>query len=312
MPNFTIEDYKNAIKKKYEIEKRGEYSNHFNSLSNINLKNLCIKRYNSISGKNEEDLEIFFSFFGFRFDPTRRNLFNDYLDKFKNVRSFLTGKTISPKDETIHFSAVLVDFHPRPLNKFLLEWNGEEYQGDNSEKEKEEKDEGEADAEEEQTDPPKVSEPVDEKGSQNTEDIKTQPVGDVKDGSNKFNKRLQRTIAGVGIMLFLSIVISYYAFPNKQCMQWSGDHYDIVDCDLKIQSFTPSSKIELLDESLVNLRKVVVCDTTTCFDKNGVAIIWYAKTANGIDFFNIHGRHPENNSPLRPVTHYILNKYVKK
>ncbi|MFZ0597569.1 MAG: hypothetical protein WAM46_11370, partial [Flavobacterium sp.] len=96
------------------------------------------------------------------------------------------------------------------------------------------------------------------------------------------------------------------------CMQWSGDHYDIVDCNLKIEGIIKSNKIELLDPTLVNLKKLKVCDTTTYFDKNGVAIIWYAKTANGVDFFNVHGRHPENNSPLRPVTHYILNKYVKK
>lgn len=306
MPNFTIEDYKNAIKKKYEAEKSGEYSNHFNRPSNVNLKNLCIKRYNSISNKNDVDLDIFFSFFGFGFDPTRRNLFNDCLDKFKNVRSFLTGKTISPKDETIHFSAVLVDFHPRPLNKFLLEWNGGEFQGDKLEER------GESDGEGGQIDPTEVSEPVDDKVGKNTVDIKTPSRDDIKDGSNKFNRRLPRTIVGVGIALFLIMVISYYTFPNKQCMQWSGDHYELVDCDLKIQGFGTVANIEIFDPTLINLKKIKVCDTTTCFDKNGTAIIWYAKTANGVDFFDAHGRHPENNSPLRPVTRYILNKYAKR
>ena len=127
-----------------------------------------------------------------------------------------------------------------------------------------------------------------------------------------FTERIQRTIIGIVGILCLIGLITYFAFPDKECMQWSGDHYEMVDCDLKIQGLAKSANIEIIDPTLVNLKKIKVCDTTTYFDKNGVAIIWYAKTANGIEFFDAHGRHPENNSPLRPVTHYILNKYIKR
>ena len=93
-------------------------------------------------------------------------------------------------------------------------------------------------------------------------------------------------------------------------MQWSGDHYETVDCELYTNDPVKLNSIKPLDKNLIDLKKIKVCDTTTFF-KNGEAIIWYAKTENGIDFFNTHGRHPENDHALKPVTHYIVNKYVK-
>jgi hypothetical protein len=95
-------------------------------------------------------------------------------------------------------------------------------------------------------------------------------------------------------------------------MQWSGDHYEKVDCDLKAVDFGAFGKIEPYEESKFGLKKIKVCDTTTCFI-NGEAIVWYAKTSSDkADFFNTHGRHPENDKPLRPVTNYIINKYGEK
>ena len=127
----------------------------------------------------------------------------------------------------------------------------------------------------------------------------------------KFKKNLKQTIIRVVIVFGLGFGISHFVFPKKQCMQWSNDHYEKVDCDLKTEGFVVYNVIEPFDEIKFGLKKIHVTDTTTCFNKNGDAIIWYAKTANGIDFFNTHGRHPENENSLKPVTKYILEKYVK-
>ncbi|MNT48252.1 hypothetical protein D3C72_1850220 [compost metagenome] len=108
------------------------------------------------------------------------------------------------------------------------------------------------------------------------------------------------------------VMLIYLAFFQKQCMQWSSDHYEKVSCDLEVNGLGSFNVIEPFDKTVFDLKKIKVCDTTPFFDKNGEAIVWYGKTANGIDFFNGHGRHPENNSSLKPVTRYILNKYVKK
>lgn len=92
-------------------------------------------------------------------------------------------------------------------------------------------------------------------------------------------------------------------------MQWSTDHYERVRCNLEMG--IKDNKIEPFDETTFNLKKIAVCDTTTCFDNNGVAIIWYAKVGDSVEFFNTHGMHPEKKKSLKPVTHYIIDKYVK-
>lgn len=91
-------------------------------------------------------------------------------------------------------------------------------------------------------------------------------------------------------------------------MQWSEDHYEIVDCNSEIVL----NPIIPLNKNLLEFKKIKVYDTTNCFI-NGEAIVWYAKVSSDkADFFNTHGRHPENNKPLRPVTDYIKKRYGEK
>jgi len=117
-------------------------------------------------------------------------------------------------------------------------------------------------------------------------------------------------------MIMAAIIFSlsfgiYAAFFKKECMQWSGDHYEEVSCDLEVQGYGTFNSPEPYDNRVINLRRIAVCDTTVFF-KNEKAIVWYAKVGSNAEFFNTHGIHPENGKALRPITPYIINKYVKK
>ena len=59
-----------------------------------------------------------------------------------------------------------------------------------------------------------------------------------------------------------------------------------------------------------NFEKVEVSKTTSFFkDKN--PLLWYGKSSIGkMDFFTNRGIHPETLNELKPVTEYIINKYV--
>ncbi len=94
-------------------------------------------------------------------------------------------------------------------------------------------------------------------------------------------------------------------------MQWSDNHYEVVDCKDGIEG--NQNKIILYDSHLLDFKKIPVCDTTT-WHANGESIVWYAKIKSEVDFFNScgNGRHPETNSTLRPLTEYMFNKYKKK
>lgn len=302
MYNSTFfEYYRKAIKAKYEREKQDEDSfNDLNPPTTAKLRDLCIKRFKSNTDK--EDLEIFTSFFEFEFDPTKKNLITGKrVDKLKSIRRFFLGITDVPTEDTIHFAAILLDFQPRHFKKFCKVMEGksedeimEELKLNNNYIDEEENIDVE-NVDEENVD----EEEIKEKG----QNLPTIPK------KTRIKEKFKFITIGVLIVFGLGFIISRYAFPKKQCMQWSNDHYEKVDCDLSANGLIPFT-IEPFDEIKFELKKVKVCDTTTCF-KNGKPIIWYAKTGDAADFFNTHGIHPENEKALRPVTQYIFNKYKK-
>nr|WP_315224640.1 hypothetical protein [uncultured Flavobacterium sp.] len=302
MQNNTQKDYKEAIRIKFEKEKDGVYSNYLYNPSQANLRELCWKIFSS--NPNTDDLKVYYDFFKSEFDPNEEDTSITYTDKFKKVGDFLKRKKEPAKIDTVNLAAILVDFELRPYQKFYHKV------GIVSDKEitieclvsselvvkKEQL--LEVLSEVKEVKPARVNTPI------------NLFISFKKKCCETLLKKSKGTIISVALIFCLISAVIYFAFFKKDCMQWSGDHYERVDCNLKVEGFVQLNSVEPFDESKFELKKINLSDTTTCF-KNGEAIIWYAKTANGVDFFNTHGRHPENDNPLRPVTQYILNKYGK-
>lgn len=295
MYNITSDEYKKAIKAKYEIEKSGDYSKYLISPTQANLRKLCWERFRENS--NTDDLYTFQTFFDFEFSTAKKNQLKEQTDKLKPIRAFFIGKTESPTDETIDFAAILVDFEFRPYRKFENKAGSTNEQSIGYVF-----DSGEVNANIEKE--VKVSE-----GENNgfmpvkNEEV---PPGKNKVFEKLFNKSKPALIT-TGIIFCLIAATIYFAFIKKSCMQWSEDHYEIVDCNYK--STSNLNEIIALNRDLLDFRKVKVCDTTTCFNKNGNAFIWYSKSNNIVEFFNTHGNHPINHKPLRAVTPHIFKKY---
>lgn len=303
MQNITQEKFKKAIRDKYKIEKEGKNFEFLSSPSPAKLRDLCWEIFTS--GRSKDDLNVFSSFFGCEFSIENKKKVFDQTDKFRPIGFFFKGKTAETNSNAIDMAAILVDYELRPFNKFRTV-------GVNSVKENVVKEVVLVDEVKETIEEVHETSVLDSDLFFNKPEIQ-QGIMSVKPnsfvGTTKPDK-IKYALIFVTLLCISAVV--YFTINKKHCMQWSQDHYELVDCDLKIEGFAASNPVEILDETLINLKKIKVCDTTQYFDKNGNAIVWYAKTANGIDFFDGHGRHPENNNSLRPVTHYIINKYVKK
>jgi hypothetical protein len=317
MQKITFKDYEKAIRAKYQIEKEGEYAKNFNPTAQANLRDLCWERF--VDNKNEDDLSIFSSFFTFNFEinGTVKKKLRDETDRFKTIASFyLKEDKKTASRYAVELAAILVDFHPRPYKKFrekgsiLEEKPIEAPKIPLTVKVDERDDNEEANNAEETNEEDEISSEFENTLSNNNQDNHS---GNLENElPEKFNKKVKQTILVIAAVFCLVSVVICFILTQKQCMQWSGDHYEKVDCDLKAVDFGAFGKIEPYEESKFGLKKIKVCDTTTCFI-NGEAIVWYAKTSSDkADFFNTHGRHPENDKPLRPVTNYIINKYGEK
>ena len=93
-------------------------------------------------------------------------------------------------------------------------------------------------------------------------------------------------------------------------MQWQSNHYEPIDCHEEVNSLFDGTPIIPFDEDINELNKLNVCDTTTFF-KAGKAIVWYCKVDGKPEFFDDPGFHPITGGALRPITQYIINKYIK-
>ena len=303
MQNITREYYKKAIREKYEKEKNGDNSYYLEVPSQAKLRDLCWKIF-MLNGR-KDDLNTFYLFFKSEFDSTQEAAFNQYLDKFRSIGSFLTGKKEPANFHAVELASILVDFELRPYAKFRKYYSEDK------------KDLGGKDdlvsidtVMEPGIEFAEITENLDEDKS-----FEVRASSFVSTNKNNFFERLFKkskpTIKVMTIIFCLIAGVIYFAFFKTECMQWSIDHYEKVRCDLEMGLKGNYNKIEPFDETAFNLKKITICDTTTCFDNNGVPIIWYAKVGDSVEFFNTHGMHPEKKKPLKPVTQYIIDKYVK-
>ncbi|MDR7371326.1 hypothetical protein [Flavobacterium aquidurense] len=298
MNNFTIEDYKIAIRAKYKIAIEEDVSGILSDPTPAQLRDFYLRLLEKGLSKIDEEIIKMFLMAN-ESSSLKKTIENCNIDRFKPIISFLQGGNTENR-QRIEMAAILVNFPFRPFRKFQEEEDN--FEDDNSIKDSNKSEsiiiENESGMEENEN-----------KNEANFENIQTAKKISVYKFPNRFNKKLKLTAAGILIVFCLGFGISYYIFPKKQCMQWSNDHFEKVDCDLKAAGFIPLRKVEPYDENKFGLKKIKVCDTTTCFI-NGEAIVWYAKVSSDkVDFFNTHGRHPENDKPLRPVTNYIIKKY---
>ncbi|MBP4140121.1 hypothetical protein [Flavobacterium geliluteum] len=301
MSNTTFEDYKIAVKNKYEEEKDGRYFTYLSAPTRAKLRDLCWEIFEK-PNVHQDDLTVFNTFLGLPFSINTKNKFKEQKDKFRPIETFFKGETDPTNVDAVNLAAILLDFTPRPYAKFRTSNREDENKGINrfynSELVVKKEQLLEVLSEVKEVKPARVNTPI------------NLFISFKKKCCETLLKKSKGTIISVALIFCLISAVIYFAFFKKDCMQWSGDHYERVDCNLKVEGFVQLNSVEPFDESKFELKKINLSDTTTCF-KNGEALIWYAKTANGVDFFNTHGRHPENDNPLRPVTQYILNKYGK-
>lgn len=320
MPTITFEDYKKAIKAKYEEEKNGEYSNNLNSPTSANLRNLCVKRFDANS--NKDDLITFKSFFDFPFDKDKKNQFgDDELNKLEAVKRFFLGKTENPAEDTIQLAAILVDLRPRPFKEFQKQLDPdeikliEELRGSNIPDEDvssvtlidEIEIEKFPDVKNEKTEKDK-NEEVEQDENQDCGAI---PVG-ILDISTPVNigwkdgggDRIKKYFIIVAFLSVLGLII-YLSTSQKDCMQWTNDHYE------KIARSDDGYCDTHYDARYFGLKKIEVCDSTEFFDDSGRAKVWYIRVGNSVECYNQFAPYPENTQRfLKPITEHIINKYL--
>ncbi|MFC6876844.1 hypothetical protein [Flavobacterium myungsuense] len=282
MNSSTYENYTEAIKAQYDEVKEGMYASFLLQPTPAQLRNLCVMLLDH--GLSKADEGIFTLFFQVKEgENLRRSIENFDVEKFKAVKNFLTGKNTKTNPNSLNLIAVLVNFNSRPFSKFIQ-------QGATVVK--------------------KTAMEVSIQEEESREIIKQEYFQENVILHQK--KPKARSIAiGVGVIGLIvgSFGIKKEYFPDKECVQWNKDHYEEVVCEGSKIGFADVNPIIEGQESLLDFKKIEVSDTTTFF-KNKQPVIWYCKQDGKCEYFNAPGLHPESGKTLKPISKYIIKKYV--
>ncbi|QNK61006.1 hypothetical protein H7F33_10430 [Pedobacter sp. PAMC26386] len=315
-----FDDYKEKVILAYQ-KKRKANAISINLLrpSPGKLKTECLNVYGERRLKKDE--KIFRSFFGSIDNATDygQNIKAFDIDKFRPLINFLNGKTTDPEEKNIELLAWLIDFEPRPYQfgynyKEDVKSESTVESFDNPEKieddingispitQNDEKDSfvNRLPGEEERLN--------DEIEKVETIAWKLQPASGQINWSKKTISRSKIKNAIFSFMVIVTASSGAYLFmsnKNQECMYWTGDHYQPISCNQKVGD---TSVIALDTTKVAHLKKITHPDTLT---KNCLGKVWYVKTDDGLEFYTSDGFHPiYNEKRLRPVTMYILNKYI--
>lgn len=96
-----------------------------------------------------------------------------------------------------------------------------------------------------------------------------------------------------------------YEAAEEDCMIWRTDRFEQTPC-----SGNPEER-KLNRFKLESFRQVNLSDSTVFFNE-GEPNLWYHKTGDQLELFSAPGLHPENGKTLRPITRYMIDKYLDR
>lgn len=330
-----FDDYKKkvflAYQKKINV---GPISINLSHPSPAKLRTECLIVYSERPLQKDE--EILRSFFGPKdnIKGYHQNIDRFQIKGFKPLINFMMERTTDPDKRIVELLAWLIDFEPRPYDSrknYKQDLEKESALGGfDSSSEKEESiispitpnheiDDIEIDldkGDEERLNPNTANGEIKDSETNISDNGDTEKnkviIYEPQSGTGR-NDRWKAILLKLKIrkviVSFLTIIvaggISYYVVERKQCMYWTGNQYQCIACNKKLGD---TAVIALDTIKVAHLRKIIRPDTLT---ESSLGKIWYSKIDGKVEFFTSDGFHPlYTDRRLRPVTMYMLNKYV--
>jgi hypothetical protein len=277
-----FEDYREKVFEAYRNKKESNLLSLNLALPTpAKLRDECLKVYaERFLKKDEKALRLFFDV------PTEGNDYgksikNVDIDNFKPLINFLKGKTSQTDDKNIELLAWLINYSQRPYLAGNLNYNN----------------------------------PEKEDAVNKIDDVSAR---DIKAVSNRVDIHdIEQTKRGISKPVYLLLLLLLATFGGyiitklftPQCMYWDGQAYQAINCNSK----NPINEeiIAINQQKLNHLKKIAKPDTITM---KAIGHVWYIKiNVDSVEFYTSHGDYPlDTQKPLKPLTKYILQKYIVK
>ena len=116
-----------------------------------------------------------------------------------------------------------------------------------------------------------------------------------------------KLLSTIGIVTIVLLLI--YSSTTKHWMVWENDKY--IEVDYNLEEYD-TWQLKPYDKNMIdNFKKIPVDCNTEFFDPSGKPKIWYGKNAKReLEYFTSFGLHPETGKTLKPISNYMISKYV--
>lgn len=326
---LTHPQYVKLVFRTYQVLRSApEFSPALKQPTPASVRSECLTVYKERPDKKDEP--VLRSFFG---PAAENNSFSSPIEniptvRFKAFTNYLNGKAVNTDDKNVELLAWLIGFPHRPFRfgmdvilneteKAIL--NGEKgadpLQGTGLGFSQEIEDEdldicpdtlgqsfgNETTVNSLSTAKEQVTEaPIDQQiDKTNTDDTKGSRW--IEPGKKDLQKKNKWIIVGIALFItILSIGVYLLYDKNGNCMYWTGDHYERIDCDAEV-----NDKVVFNEERWKIFRKITDLSTIT---EKSIGVVHYYGNKNR-EFFTCGGKHPiDNTRYLKVMTRYIWEK----
>ena len=138
----------------------------------------------------------------------------------------------------------------------------------------------------------------------------------IKDTSSQIKRKnkvvsfiLKHWIILLICFITISTTLIITTFNQQRWMVWDNANYIEVGFDANKYSI---NQLKLYNEDRIdNFKKIIPNCDTKFFNEDGSENLWYGKNNNGeLEFFTAFGRHPKSGKTLKPITDYMIRKYI--
>lgn len=304
---ITTDDYKKEVFDFYKQKKdASDPSFLLRDLTPASIRKTCLTVFKDRF--LQKDDWLLKSFFGV---PVNKGDYTKKIEslptaKFRPLQNFLNDPSIDTSKDNIELLAWLTDFEPRPFDIF-------EKRRSNSSALPVDTPAPTETLEEESTIKPDtykseeiaIQPPTTKTESGNPSQPVITATQQPHTSKNLLPKKVLITAGAVVVIVTTIFLFKRTTLANQSCMYWNGDRYVKISCN---EHMSQVQVIALDTQVLRHFKRITTPDTITL---KSVGAVWYIKQNGQLEFFTAEGNHPTDpNIHLRPVTDYIIRKYI--
>ena len=118
-------------------------------------------------------------------------------------------------------------------------------------------------------------------------------------------------VALIVILIITCCTLGYFYFNRPRWMEWQDTHY--VEVSFDSRKLNEGTLKLYKQDRIENFKRINANCSTSFFRKDGNVRIWYGKNKEGnLQYFTNSGLNPETGKTLKPITPYMIEKYICK